>query len=124
MNRDAEMGDEIIDGDAEMLSSSEGESDDENEEGGGDEEKTEVYLPGVRPLDDDEELVCDDSAYIMLHQAHTGAPCLSFDVIHDQLGDGRETFPMSGYIVAGTQAARTHVNRLVTQIISDLQLFQ
>lgn len=60
---------------------------------------------------EDEELVCDESAYVMLHQAHTGAPCLSFDVIQDNLGENRESFPMTAYIVAGTQAAKAHVNR-------------
>lgn len=59
----------------------------------------------------DEELICDESAYVMLHQAHTGAPCLSFDVVQDNLGDNRESFPMTAYIVAGTQAAKAHINR-------------
>lgn len=58
-------------------------------------------------------MVCDESAYVMLHQAHTGAPCLSFDVIQDNLGENRDSFPMTSYIVCGTQAAKTHVNRSV-----------
>lgn len=45
-----------------------------------------VYLPG-KPLEEGEELVCDQSAYVMLHQAQTGAPCLSFDIIADNLGN-------------------------------------
>lgn len=60
---------------------------------------------------EDEELICDESAYVMLHQAHTGAPCLSFDVIQDNLGENRDSFPMTSYIVSGTQAAKAHVNR-------------
>lgn len=67
-------------------------------------------IPG-KPLEENEELVCNESAYVMLHQAHTGAPCLSFDILRDDLGDSRETFPLSGYIVAGTQAAKTHINK-------------
>lgn len=83
-------------------------TDEENEEN--ENENGEVYLPG-KPMEDGEELVCDESAYIMLHQAKTGAPCLSFDIIADNLGSDRVSFPLSGYIAAGTQAAKTHVNK-------------
>lgn len=93
----------------------EGESDGE-EQGDG---KKEVYLPG-KPLEADEELVCDESAYVMLHQASTGAPCLSFDVIADELGDNREEYPLTAYMVAGTQAARTHVNNLIVMKMNNL----
>lgn len=83
----------------------------------------EVYLPG-KPLEDGEELVCDESAYIMLHQASTGAPCLSFDILSDELGAGREKFPLTAYMVAGTQAARTHVNNLIVMKMSNLHKTQ
>ena len=39
-----------------------------------------------------------------------GAPCLSFDVLPDKLGDSRESFPLTCYIVAGTQAERGQPN--------------
>lgn len=78
-----------------------------------------VYLPG-NPLEEGEELVCDQSAYIMLHQAQTGAPCLSFDVVPDSLGDDRETYPLSAYIVAGTQAQQVHVNNIIVMKLSNL----
>lgn len=78
-----------------------------------------VYLPGV-PLQEGEELVCDQSAYVMLHQAQSGAPCLSFDIVLDNLGDDRETFPLTAYIVAGTQAARTHTNNVVVMKMQNL----
>lgn len=69
-----------------------------------------TYLPG-QPLKEDERLVCDHSAYVMLHQAQTGAPCLSFDIVPDNLGNDRQDFPMSAYLVAGTQASSAQLNK-------------
>lgn len=79
----------------------------------------EVYLPN-RSLGEGEELVCDQSAYVMLHQAQTGAPCLSFDIIRDSLGDNRETFPCTSYIVAGTQASKVQANHIIVMKLSNL----
>lgn len=110
---DMEVMDDVEDEDMDNSDdSSDGDGDDDGE-GENSEvkiEKSEVYLPG-KPLDADEELVCDESAYVMLHQARTGAPCLSFDIVRDQLGDNRGTFPLSCYMVAGTQASKAHVNK-------------
>ncbi|ENN79900.1 glutamate-rich WD repeat-containing protein 1 [Dendroctonus ponderosae] len=79
-----------------------------------------VYLPD-RPLEQGEELTCDLSAYLMYHQAQTSAPCLSFDIIQDRLGANRETFPLTAYLVAGTQAADSHVNNVIVMKLSNLQ---
>jgi ribosome assembly protein RRB1 len=43
----------------------------------------------------------------------SGSPCLSFDIIHDSLGEKRELHPLCAYVVAGTQAARTHTNNVL-----------
>ncbi|KAL3275877.1 hypothetical protein HHI36_020615 [Cryptolaemus montrouzieri] len=105
----------------EMVVSS-SDTDDDTEDAGNKEvpdEKKEVYLPG-KPLEEGEELVCDQTAYVMLHQAQTGAPCLSFDIIHDNLGQNRETFPLTTYIVAGTQAQQNHVNNVVVMKLHNL----
>ncbi|KAL2716770.1 glutamate-rich WD repeat-containing protein 1 [Vespula squamosa] len=93
----------------------------ENEDEDQNDSKTEskVYLPG-QPLDAEEELVVDKSTYRMLHHAQSGAPCLSFDVILDDLGNDRETYPLSMYLVAGTQAAKAHVNNLLVMKMSNL----
>lgn len=100
---------------------SESSEDDENmnEEEAGTSGNSKVYLPG-KPLEEGEELICDESAYVMLHQAQTGAPCLSFDIIKDSLGNDRETFPLTSYIVAGTQAQQVHVNNIIVMKLSNL----
>ena len=49
-----------------------------------------------------------------------GAPCLSFDIVRDSLGNDREDFPMTCYIVAGTQAEHAHTNNIVVMKMSNL----
>nr|CAD7266231.1 unnamed protein product [Timema shepardi] len=74
--------------------------------------KYEVYTPEL-PLGPEEELRFDKSAYIMLHSAQTGNPCLSFDIIRDNLGERREEFPLTAYVVGGTQAAKARSNSVL-----------
>lgn len=117
-HEDEELEMEVVDGDDEQMEGNSDDDDDDSSDGDGNEgtsktleaNKSQVYLPG-KPLEADEELVCDESAYVMLHQARTGAPCLSFDIVRDQLGENRDAYPLSCYIVAGTQAAKAHVNK-------------
>ncbi|PNF41437.1 hypothetical protein B7P43_G13794 [Cryptotermes secundus] len=87
------------------------------------EAKAATYLPG-QPLKEDEELVYDESVYVMLHEVHTGSPCLSFDVILDGLGAARELHPLCAYVVAGTQAARTHTNNILVMKMSNMHKTQ
>ncbi|XP_059054057.1 glutamate-rich WD repeat-containing protein 1 [Achroia grisella] len=100
-------------------SSSESEDNDMEEEEDNNGEAPKTYLPGD-PLKDGEQLVCDQSAYVMLHQAQTGAPCLSFDIITDNLGYDRDQYPMSAYLIAGTQASSAHLNNLLVIKMSNL----
>jgi len=94
-------------------------SDDTDNEKDEDNMGDKVYVPG-EPMADDEELVCDDTAYVMYHQMQTGAPCLSFDVLHDSLGETREEYPLTMYLVAGSQAERAHVNNVIVMKLSNL----
>uniref|UniRef100_A0A131Y3H7 Glutamate-rich WD repeat-containing protein 1 n=2 Tax=Ixodes ricinus TaxID=34613 RepID=A0A131Y3H7_IXORI len=78
-----------------------------------------VYVPGT--TNDGEELECDQSAYVVYHQATTVAPCLSFDIIGDSLGDNRaDRFPLTCYLAAGTQAERSHLNHLIVMKLSNM----
>lgn len=81
--------------------------------------KSKIYLPG-KSLECGEELIVDKTAYRMLHHAQSGAPCLSFDIILDDLGNNREDYPLNIYLVAGTQAAKTHVNNLLVMKMKNL----
>jgi ribosome assembly protein RRB1 len=71
------------------------------------EQTKEPYIPGVsRALTADEILEPDYSVYLALHQLSYTWPCLSFDVLRDDLGWERNKFPHTAWVVAGTQAAQ------------------
>ncbi|XP_077980352.1 glutamate-rich WD repeat-containing protein 1-like [Glandiceps talaboti] len=95
------------------------ESDGEEEEMEEEKGEAKAFLPGEQ-MGDDEELVRDESAYHMYHQAQTGAPCLSFDILKDNLGENRVEYPHTCYLVAGTQAEKTHLNNIIVMKMSNL----
>ncbi|XP_026173433.1 glutamate-rich WD repeat-containing protein 1 [Mastacembelus armatus] len=103
----------------EMEDSGSDEDDGEEMEGEGEEEKK-VYVPGIEPLKPGEELEMDQSAYRMYHECQTGAPCLSFDILRDGDGEGREQFPLSMLLCAGTQADTALSNRLLVMRMHNL----
>lgn len=49
-----------------------------------------LWRPGVDHIGEEEELEYDPSAYIMYHSMRTEWPCLSFDVLKDDMGDNRQ----------------------------------
>ena len=79
--------------------------------------KRSTYLPGMQ-MQEGETLVCEESAYITLHTFTTTSPCLSFDIIPDNLGHGRNKFPLTAYSVSGTQAQRSHANNLLVMKVN------
>ncbi|KAM3873177.1 glutamate-rich WD repeat-containing protein 1 [Diretmus argenteus] len=111
-NEDGEM-DEVKD----EVDSDEEEMDEEEVAGDG---ESKVYVPGIEPLQPGEELEMDRSAYRMYHECQTGAPCLSFDVLRDGDGEGREQFPLSMLLCAGTQADTAFSNRLLVMRMHNL----
>ncbi|CAN9289751.1 unnamed protein product [Alternaria sp. RS040] len=65
-----------------------------------------TFIPGRHKLSPGETLNPDLSTYEMLHALEAPWPCLSCDIVPDNLGVDRKTYPATVYSVAGTQAAR------------------
>ena len=82
------------------------------------------FLPGRHVLQKDEILEPDDSVYIMRHTMNVNWPCLSFDVLRDNLGDERRKFPATAYVLAGTQADVPKNNQLSVFKMSSLHRTQ
>eukprot|EP00124_Ichthyophonus_hoferi_P002072 Ihof_evm6s129 gene=Ihof_evmTU6s129 len=83
------------------------------------EEELRAYLPGDK-LEEGEELEVDQEAYHLLHSINVEWPCLSFDIIPDMLGDNRDKYPMTAYVVAGTQADRPQNNKILVMKMSQM----
>ncbi|EGG20186.1 glutamate-rich WD repeat-containing protein 1 [Cavenderia fasciculata] len=97
-------------GDAEM----------DDEEEGKSNAPTRVWRPGVDALEDDEYLTYDSTAYDMMHSMTVEWPCLSFQPLKDTLGNQRNKYPHTMYMVAGTQADQAKNNRILVMKISEL----
>jgi ribosome assembly protein RRB1 len=83
-----------------------------------------VFIPGSRALEDDEVLEADDSVYEMRHAMNVNWPCLSFDVLRDNLGDERRRYPATAFIVAGSQADVAKNNELTVYKLGALHRTQ
>lgn len=83
-----------------------------------------AFIPGSRALEKDEILEPDDTVYIMRHSMNVNWPCLSFDILRDGLGDGRQRYPATVYVVSGTQADIPKNNELSVYKMSSLHRTQ
>ncbi|KAL8950839.1 MAG: hypothetical protein Q9222_003160 [Ikaeria aurantiellina] len=81
-----------------------------------------TFIPGRDKLSAGESLAPDTSTYEMLHNLTTTWPCLSFDIIRDELGENRKAYPATMYAVAGTQAesGKSSQNELMVMKLSGL----
>ncbi|TFK99724.1 WD40-repeat-containing domain protein [Pterulicium gracile] len=85
---------------------------------------TQTFIPGHHTLGPDEVLEPDDSVYIMRHSMNVNWPCLSFDVLRDDLGDERQRYPATAFIVSGTQADTAKNNEITVHKLSQLHRTQ
>ncbi|KDQ63336.1 hypothetical protein JAAARDRAFT_29356 [Jaapia argillacea MUCL 33604] len=83
-----------------------------------------VYLPGTHVLGKDEILEADDSVYEMRHSMNVNWPCLSFDILRDSLGDQRQRYPATAYLVTGTQADVAKNNEVAVYKLTSLHRTQ
>ena len=74
--------------------------------------------------DSDEEFGFSNEPYRQYYQMEFQWPCLSFDVILDNLGAARTQFPHTAYFVSATQAETEDENQLLVTKISNLQCTQ
>ncbi|CAH8630669.1 unnamed protein product [Schistosoma guineensis] len=91
--------------------------------------KNEVYILGrSRPLEDDEELVMDKSAYRMFFELEVESPSLSFDILTDNLGFDRcvevNGEAHSVCLISGTEAPKDNQNKLVIMRLSNMLPFK
>jgi len=90
------------------------------EENEGVQEAQRLFRAGVDELGEDEQLEYDNSAYIMLHQMKVEYPFLSFDFVRDSLGEQRNKFPKTAFMVGGTQADHSNKHKLMVLKMSDM----
>ncbi|KAG8734574.1 ribosome biosynthesis protein rrb1 [Ceratobasidium sp. 414] len=119
---DLESDGEVVDGGDDDEDDSKMEVDEDVTQAAEDEDESpdapDVYLPGSHKLAEDEVLEADQSVYEMLHQMNVNWPCLSFDVLRDGLGDNRQTYPATAYLVTGTQADIASKNEVMVMKMS------
>jgi ribosome assembly protein RRB1 len=82
--------------------------------------RMQVFQPGVHQLEEGQQLDYDRTAYDCLHKWALDWPSLSFDIVKDSLGGPRSSFPLTAFMVAGTQAAPGEQNYISVMKLSAL----
>lgn len=65
-------------------------------------------------------LEADPTVYEMLHNVNLPWPCLTVDILPDNLGNERRTYPATVYLATATQAAKSKDNELIAMKASGL----
>ncbi len=116
-----EEGVQVVGEDEDGEGEGEGEGEDGDQNG---EHKSEgrprVWRAGIDEIGDDEVLDYDPTAYTVYQKLQTEWPCLSFDILDDGLGNYRTKFPLTLYVVAGSQADERGKNKVNILKISSL----
>lgn len=121
-----ESEDEIMEAGVDGRPDAEREAEQQQQQGRGDvmdvDTQEGTFIPGRSILQAGMSLAPDPSTYEMLHVMQTTWPCLSFDIVRDNLGDNRKQYPRTLYAVAGTQAesSRQRENELLVLKLSSL----
>ncbi|ODV64021.1 ribosome biosynthesis protein RRB1 [Ascoidea rubescens DSM 1968] len=80
-----------------------------------------IYLPHKsKPLGPDEVMEADPTVYEMLHTINLPWPCLTLDVVPDNYGNERRSYPAKMYIATATQASKAKDNELLLLKLSQL----
>lgn len=82
--------------------------------------QTRTWHPGMRATEG-EGLEINPDAYVVYTALNAEWPCLSVDIVPDQLGAARTRLPLSMYWVAGTQAAPGEKNSLQVMKCSNVR---
>lgn len=104
--------------DEENEDSDEDKEEDSDAEESSDDEKVEekIYVPGDK-LEEGQTLEIDENAYILYQQCSLGPPCLSFDILEEEV---KTSYPLSVTCVAGTQAGKVNANNIIVFRMSNL----
>jgi len=86
----------------------------------GQDKNARVWRAGIDPIGEDEVLDYEPSAYTMYHKLRVEWPCLSMDILRDNLGNYRTKFPATLYAVTGSQADGVNKNKVSVLKISHL----
>lgn len=109
---EAEEEEEDDDDEEEEADEGEEEVEEEAAEEGVEQQPRRIWRPGIDEIQEGEQLDVEPGTYDMLHRAQVEWACLSFDILRDDLGAQRTTYPMTAYVVAGTQAKEAADNRV------------